>query len=440
MTHFDEESRFVGWFRHSLPYITAFRGRTFVVVFGGEAVADPGFAHLIQDLALLNSLGVQLVLVHGARPQAEERLRARDATLHYVKGLRVTDTLALAAVKDAVGSVRVEIEALLSMGVANSPMAGARMQVTSGNFVIARPVGVRDGVDYLHTGEVRRVDAGAIRQRLEAGGIVLLSPLGYSPTGEVFNLTALEVATAAAIALKADKLINLTEAPGVTDARGGLVRQLALAQAEALAKDAALVSAELAPVLQSALHACRNGVRRAHLIDRRRDGGVLLELFTRDGIGTMITADIYEGTRQATIEDVGGILELIQPLEAEGVLVRRSRELLEIEIEHFTVVDRDGAIIACAALYPYLQEGAAELACLAVHDRYRGQGYGEALLTRLEEEAKHRGIRRLLVLTTRTAHWFQERGFEPGSTADLPAERQSMYNYQRKSKVFIKRL
>ena len=434
-----KDKQFVNWFRHSSPYINAFRGRSFVITFGGEAVADAGFASLIHDIALLNSLGVKLVLVHGARPQIEERLSARGAQIRYVNGLRVTDATALACVKEAAGTLRVEIEALLSMGLANSPMAGARIRVSSGNVVTAKPVGIRDGVDYCHTGEVRRIDAEAIRQQLNDGAIVLLSSLGYSPTGEIFNLSAAEVATATAVALKADKLIMLTETPAA-GARKRALRQLTLPEAKRVIAQPGALGDEMRQQLQSALHACYNGVRRAHLLDRRIDGGLLLELFTRDGIGTMITADIYEGTRRASIDDIGGLLELIAPLEAAGILVPRSRERLEIEIDHFTVVERDGTVIACAGFYPFPEKKAAELACFVVHPDYQDMGYGTALLEQLETEAQLLNITRLFVLSTRTSHWFRERGFTPGTLRDLPVARRRLYNYQRNSKVYVKDL
>ncbi|HKJ08407.1 MAG TPA: amino-acid N-acetyltransferase [Gammaproteobacteria bacterium] len=431
---------FVDWFRLSAPYINAHRGRTFVVLFGGEAVADPGFANFIHDIALLDSLGIRLVLVHGARPQIEQRLRERGAELRYVGGLRITDDDALSCVKEAVGTVRVEVEALLSMGLANTPMSGARIRVTSGNFVTARPLGVRDGVDYCHTGDVRRVDVTAIRQQLSDDRVVLLSPLGYSPTGEIFNISAEEVATAAAVALQADKLILVLEEPGLTDGRRRLIRQLDPLQAEQILHGRRKLPEDMVRHLEHAVHACRRGVRRAHLISRQMDGALLRELFTRDGVGTLITAETYEGLRPARIDDVGGVLGLIEPLESEGVLVRRSRELLEMEIDRFLVVERDGMIVACAALYPYAEEAVGELACLAVHPDYREQGRGDQLLDALQRRATGLGIRRLFVLTTRTAHWFRERGFQPGAVADLPVKRRSLYNYQRKSKVFIKAL
>lgn len=433
-----EPADFVQWFRSAAPYIYAFRGRTFVLAFGGEVVEDGRFVNLVHDFNLLNSLGVRLVLVHGARPQIEDRLRERGASIRYANGLRVTDQAALNCVKEAAGSVRVEIEALLSMGLANSPMAGARIRVASGNFVTAKPLGVRGGVDLEHTGEVRKIDAGAIRRRLDQGEIVLLSPLGYSPTGETFNLTLEEVAMRAAIALEAEKLVFLMDAPGIVDAEGELLNELTALSAEQWLRSATRPAEDVGLYMPCAVRACRNGVGRAHLISRHVDGALLLELFTHGGVGTMITKDPVESLRQATIDDVGGILALIEPLEQEGALVRRSRELLEMEIDRFAVLEHDGVIIGCAALYPFSGEDAAELACLAIREGYRSAGRGEALLRHMERQGRQRGVRQLFVLTTRTAHWFVERGFTEAGVERLPKAKQGLYNYQRRSKVFIK--
>jgi amino-acid N-acetyltransferase len=430
----------INWFRNAAPYINAHRGRTFVIAFGGEAVQDDNFAQLIHDIAMLQSLGVQLVLVHGARPQIEQRLRARRLEFRYEHGLRVTDTDALAVVKEAVGCLRVEIEALLSMGLANTPMSGARIRVASGNHVVAKPLGVREGVDYQHTGEVRRVDAEGIRRHLEQGEVTLLSPLGYSPTGEVFNLSAEDVATATAIALRADKLIFLTETRTLRDGRRRPVNQLTAEQAQAWLERGRKLPVETTQHLKSALYACRQGVDRVHLVNRSIDGALLLELYTRDGVGTLITGETYERLRRATIDDVGGILELIQPLEADGILVRRSREQLELEIGRFSVIERDGVVLGCAALYAFPEEAVAELACVAIQPQYRSAGRGDRLLEFVEAQARALDIGRLFVLTTRTAHWFRERGFEAGDIKALPLRRRELYNYQRNSKIFIKEL
>lgn len=430
----------VNWFRDSAPYINAFRGRTFVVIFDGDALLDPQFPHLIHDFALLNSLGIRLVLVHGIRPQVESRLKALGAEMEYRDGLRITDDQALACVKEAAGSARVDIEALLSMGLANSPMAGARIQVASGNVVTARPLGVHDGVDYQHTGEVRRIDEEAIKQWLDQGSIVLLSPLGYSPTGEVFNLSAKDVATSTAIALHADKVLFLTEGQTLRGTRKQLTHELSLEAAQQLLGSRRQLPEDMQGILNSAINLCLNGIPRVHILDRHIDGVLLQELFTRDGIGTLINADRYERTRQASIDDVAGILELITPLEQAEVLVRRSRELLEIEIDHFTVVERDGMIIACASLYPFSKERAGELACLAVHPQYQNNGRGNTLLLHMEQEALNHKLQKLFILSTRASHWFLERGYHKVELKDLPMKRKALYNYRRNSRVYIKEL
>ena len=431
-----QQKAFVASIRQAAPYIQAHRGATFVIMFGGEAL-DENFDQLVTDIALINTLGIRVVLVHGARPQIERRLKQTHAEIRYVNGLRVTDDNALASVKDAVGSLRVEIEAKLSMGLVNTPMAGARIGIATGNFVTAKPLGIRDGVDYCHTGEVRRIDAQGIHQQLDANRIVLLSPLGYSPTGEIFNITAEEIASAAAVALHADKLVLLVGSGGLRDSRRRLIRQLSLPEAEQLLRSRRKLDNEWIRHLNNAVDSCRHGVKRTHLIDENTDGSLLLELFTRDGTGTLISGEIYEGLRPAAIDDVGGILKLIAPLEAEGVLVKRSRELLEMEIDHFLIVKRDGMIIACAALYSY-DDSIGELACLTVHGDYRSSGRGDSLLEAIEHRARQQGLRQLFVLTTRTSHWFRERGFKNVELSKLPVRKRDMYNYQRNAKVLIK--
>ena len=438
MTNKNQHIDFVNWFRASSPYIHAFRGRTFVIAFGGEAVCDPNFANIIHDIALLNSLGIRLVLVHGARPQIEERLRYRGIEAVYHDSIRVTDDDALACVKDAVGAVRVEVEALLSMGLANSPMAGARIRVAAGNFVTARPMGVREGIDFMHTGEVRRIDHQAIKEQLNHNAIVLVSPLGYSPTGEVFNLSNLSVATAIASDLGASKLISLAEFKGIRDSSKKLIRHLQLHVARDLLSRRKKLDYDLKSTLNMAIEACTRGVDRVHLVNRHIDGALLLELFTRDGVGTMVNADTYEGLRPATIDDIGGILELIAPLEEDGTLVRRSREQLELQINQFVVIERDGTVIGCAALIPFPEEGAGELACLVTHPDYQKSGRANILLEHMEKLALNLGLSKLFVLTTRTVHWFREQGFTLVESSELPMKRRALYNYRRNSKVLVK--
>jgi len=446
---------FVSWFRSVAPYIHAFGGKTFVIAFGGEVVDDGQLVSLSHDLNLLASLEVRIVLVHGARPQIESRLKRANLKTKLAGGLRVTDDEAMEVVKEANGSIRVEIESLLSMGLVNSPMAGSDIRVASGNFVTAKPIGVLEGVDLQHTGEVRKVDGIAIQKRLDDGEMVLLSPLGYSPTGEAFNLSLEDVAVSTAIALDADKLIFLMDSSGVHNARGELLREMTAQKAKNLlqhvknnhskngqikSQDAPNITEDEAYYLPAAIRACDHGVARTHLICRHTDGAILQELFTHDGIGTMVTEMPLESMRQAEIDDVGALLQLIEPLEAEGILVRRGRERLEMEIEQFYVMEHDGRVIGCAALYPFAQEKMAEFACLAIHPAYRGGGRGDRLFHYCEEQAKEAGFETIFCLTTRTEHWFLERGFIEKTVTDLPTEKQKIYNLQRRSKVFVKKL
>lgn len=418
--------------RGSAPYIHAHHGRTFVIAFGGEAAARADFSRLIYDIALLHSLGVRLILVHGARPQIDARIQQAGLKANFAGPLRITDADTLNCVKAAVGSLRMEIEALLSTGLASTPMGGARLAVAGGNLVTARPVGVRNGVDHLLTGEVRRVDADAIKAHLARDSIVLLSPAGYSPTGEIFNLRYEDVAAAVAEAIGADKLVFLL------DEKMKGARQLKLEDADDLLRENK--AGALAEHLRYAVHACRQGVRRVHLIGHRQDGTLLQELYSRDGVGTLVFADSYDVVRQATIDDIGGILALIAPLEETGVLVPRSREQLELEIGYFHVMLRDGLITACCALIPFPAEKHGELACVAVHPEYRKQGRAQALLDRIERNARQQRLKRLFSLTTHAPHWFIERGFSTASLDDLPLERKQLYNYQRNSKVLVKDL
>ena len=431
-------SQFVAWFRSAAPYFNAFRGKTFVIAFGGEVVADGKFAVLTQDINLLRSTGIRLVLVHGSRPQIEAQLKQRRARSRYHGGVRITDAVALECVKEAAGLLRVELDALLSQGLPNSPMAGAAINTVSGNFITAQPMGVLDGVDLQYTGTVRKVDAAAIESCLAADNLVIISSVGYSPSGEVFNLSMEDVAVATAKALRAAKLVFLSDAP-VEDARGRLMPALSAQEAEQLLARGKNLTPDTRLYLTHAVEAVRAGVARAHVVSHKVDGALLLELFTHGGSGSMITADKLERLRPASIDDIGGILQLIEPLEADGTLVYRGRELLEREVQSFFVIEHDSVIVGCAALYP-LAGKSAELAALAVRPEYQGRGYGEKLLEHGEVEARQLGFKKLFVLTTRAAHWFIERGFAEAAIGALPEPRKSLYNWQRHSKVLLKKL
>jgi amino-acid N-acetyltransferase len=431
--------QFVQWLRSVAPYIHAFRGKTFVVAFPGELVMAGALPVLAQDLSLLHALGIKIVIVHGSRPQVEEQLALRHVETHFHKGLRITDVTALECAKEAAGELRLDIEAAFSQGLPNTPMAHSAIRIISGNFVTARPMGIIDGVDLELTGVARKIAAETIHSVLNAGNLVLLSPLGFSPTGEVFNLTMEDVAVSAGVALRADKLIFITETPMMTDTAATEIHELSNHQAKALLESGCL-PADSAFYLQHAMKASNGGVPRVHVVPFATDGSALLELFTHDGVGTMISSENLESLREATIEDVGGILKLIEPLEADGTLVYRGRELIEREIDNFSVIDHDGVIFGCAALYPFPAEQMAEMACLTVNPEVQTQGDGERLLKHMENRARAAGVKKLFVLTTRTAHWFLKRGFVNATIDDLPKDRQHMYNWQRKSLVLVKNL
>ncbi len=440
---------FVPWFRSVAPYIHKFRNQTFVIGLCGEAIAAGKLHHIAQDLAMIQSMGVKIVLVHGFRPQVNEQLKAKGHAERYSHGMRITDELALDCAQEAAGQLRYEIEAAFSQGLPNTPMAGSTVRVISGNFLTARPVGIVDGVDFQHSGLVRKVDVAGISRALDMGALVLISPFGFSPTGEAFNLAMEEVATSVATALQADKLIFVTEVPGIrmrpseaASEDNPIDTELPLAMAEQWLRQlpAANQPTDTAFYLQHCVQACKNGVERSHIIPFAVDGSILLEVYVHDGIGTMVVDEKLEELREATEDDVGGILQLIEPFEKDGTLVKRSRTEIERDIGNYTIIEHDGVIFACAALYPYPEAKTAEMAALTVSPDVQGQGDGERVLKRIEQRAKAAGLDSIFVLTTRTMHWFLKRGFTVADPEWLPEARKRKYNWDRKSQVLVKRL
>jgi amino-acid N-acetyltransferase len=437
---------FVPWFRAVAPYMHAYRGKTFVVAMAGELIAAGKLNAFVQDLAILHSIGIKLVLVHGFRPQVNEQLAAKGHVSRFSHGLRITDAVALDAAQEAAGQLRFEIEAAFSQGLPNTPMANSTVRMVSGNFLTARPVGIVDGVDFMHSGLVRRVDAAGIRRAIDIGALVLLSPFGFSPTGEAFNLTMEDVATSTAIALRADKLLFLTEVPGIRenpqDAEAAIDTELALADAKRMLANlpAPTQPSDTAFYLQHCVRACEGGVERSHILPFATDGALLLEVFTHDGIGTMVVDEKLESLREATADDVGGILQLIEPFERDGTLVRRERTEIERDIANYTVIEHDGIIFGCAALYPYPEARTGEMAALTVSSLVQGQGDGERILKRVEQRAKSMGLDSIFVLSTRTMHWFIKRGFVQVDPDHLPEARKRKYNWDRRSAVLVKKL
>jgi len=440
---------FVPWFRSVAPYIHMHRGKTFVVAISGEAIAAGKLPSLVQDLAMIQSMGVKIVLVHGFRPQVNEQLAAKGHVPQYSHGMRITDSVALDCAQEAAGQLRYEIEAAFSQGLPNTPMAGATVRVISGNFITAKPVGIVDGVDFQHSGMVRKVDVSGITQILNLDAMVLISPFGFSPTGEAFNLTMEEVATSVAIALHADKLIFVTEVPGIRvrphEAAGDdnpVDTEMPLDVAEALLaqEPSATQPTDLGFYLQHCVKACKAGVERSHILPFAVDGVLLLEIYVHDGIGTMVVDERLESLREATPDDLGGVLQLIEPFEQDGTLVRRERTEMERDIGNYSVIEHDGVIFGCAALYAYPENRTGEMAALTVSPSSQGQGDGEKILRRIEQRARAQGLDSIFVLTTRTMHWFLKRGFVQSPIEWLPEARQRKYNVDRKSVVLVKKL
>jgi amino-acid N-acetyltransferase len=440
---------FVPWFRSVAPYIHTHRGKTFVVAVCGEAIAAGKLSLIAQDLALIQSMGVKIVLVHGFRPQVNEQLAAKGHQPKYSHGMRITDSIALDCAQEAAGQLRFEIEAAFSQGLPNTPMAGSTVRVISGNFITARPVGIIDGVDFMSSGLVRKVDTPGIQKALHMGAMVLLSPFGYSPTGEAFNLTMEEVATSVATALQADKLIFLTEIPGIaTDPAlpvsedNPIDTELPLAAAEKLLANLpqAAQPSDTAFYLQHCVRACKSGVERSHILPFAMDGSLLLEIYVHDGVGTMVVDEKLESLREASADDVGGILQLIEPFERDGTLVKRDRTEIERDVSNYSIIEHDGVIFGCAALYPYPEAKTAEMAALTVSPQVQGQGDGDKLLKRIEQRARAQGLDSIFVLTTRTMHWFIKRGFVQVEPEQLPEARKRKYNWDRKSQVLFKKL
>lgn len=425
---------FLNFFRQAAPYIHAHRGKTFVIHFDAD-FSRAGLRTMLYDCALLQSLGIKLILIHGMRAAIDYELQHAGIDSQFFKDTRITDRKMLPIILNAAGSLRLKIEAALSMGMTNTPMQDAAIQTAAGNYITARPLGVIDGQDYGYSGTVSKINTQAIASHLALGEIVIVSPIGYTPTGETYNLNSEDAASCAAAAMAADKLIYITDYVSDYISAKNL-RQLTPEQA---AKTDCQHSS-LRRRLHAAANACNGGIRRVHLVEKNLEGALLQELFTRDGIGIMVTADRYDNLRPATPEDIDAIIRLIRPLEEQGILVPRPRAMLETEIASYYVLSRDGSIIACCALYPYPEAKTAELACLAVDPQYRQHKRADYLVESIENIAREQGLESLFILTTQTAQWFEQRGFAPISLDELPAAKREKYNRERNSKIYRKRL
>ncbi len=416
----------VTFFREASPYIHQYRGKVFVIALSGEVIQLPNFRRIMQDIAIVAALGAHIVLIHGSRPQIDERLRANKHPVTFHNGIRISDQTALRAAQESSGYIRITLENMLGFALSQPGLSGNGLGISSGNFVTARPLGVIDGVDYGFTGKIRRIQHQHIMTQLTLDRLVLLSPLGYSPTGETYNLRYEQLALETAQALEADKLLFIDHT--IID----LPTSMTLAEARACSEQHVL--------LPQIVDALENKVGRVHLLDANIDGTLLLELYTPSGSGSMIAATASETTRPATTEDITGILDIIRPLEQTGTLVRRSREQLELEIDNFLVTVLDQQVIGCAALYTTDNPMIGELACLAVDPAYRSSSRGKQLPKAVAQTAREQGKQSLILLTTQTTDWFREQGFIEGSINDLPGAKKQLYNFKRNSKVCLLQL
>ncbi len=432
-------SEFANWFRETTPYISVYRGKTFVVSLCGAALMHDNLTNIVHDLALLQVLGVRLVIVHGARPQLDAALT--DSVRQG--GLRITRESDLPIITAELGKLRSLLEVRFSNGLPGSPLHNSEINLVSGNFVAARPIGIRAGVDHQFTGQVRSLRTDALRALLDSGAIVLLGPTGISPSGQVYNLAAEDLAAETAIALGATKLITFAPEPYISDATGQVLPELTPGQLDALL-------ATLDPGhpdggrLAAMLRACRAGVPRCQQVSFAQDGTLLTELFTADGQGSQLSEAPFRNVRAATPADLSAIVALIRPLEQQGALVRRSRLALEQDIGTFLVAEVDDKVFGCCALTPFIDkfEDALELACLAVHPSQRNSKspLGEQLLAAAESAGAHRGFNKLFVLTTEADDWFIEHGFKRADLTSLPLQRQKQYDKTRNSNVLVKSL
>lgn len=425
--------------REVFAYTERFRGSTFVIKIANEIIDHPDFPQHAGDLALLHKAGIQMVIVPGARNRIDEVLDRYNVEKRFESGMRISTPSSIDLIKMAAFDVAHRVMTALS---------GHRITAVIGNWVRARTRGVVDGVDFLRTGTIDQIRIEAVAQTLEQGTAAILPCVGHNEVGNPFNLSSDELAASAAVALNAKKLFHLGSEPVMktppwkvqADLKvlddGRIFRMTPAAVRKLLALNPGNPGQD---VLESAAAVCEAGIDRAHILDGRQPGVLLKEIFSNLGVGTMIFADNYERIRQMEAADVPGVLDIMGPLVAEGILIERTREDLEKHRSDYWVYAMDGVVHGCAALH---SRGAdcAEIAGVAVDPRYAQLGIGAKLISLLSEKALEAGVRRVFVLTTRTADWFLAQGFREASVHDLPPEKSAAYNMERNSRILVKLL
>ena len=417
----------INWFRSAAGYIDAHKGKTFVVSLCDGAISSENLEKIVSDCILLNTLGVRLVIVFNGDQRIQNKLLSEWAEF---KGKRITRFSQIALLSEVIGSIRNELEATFMSHSFHLPGGKKEILLTSGNFVKAKPLGIIDGVDFESSGEVRKINALAINRQLDTNAILLIPPIGFAPGGELFYLDSDEVACKIACAVSADKLLYLSEAPGLLDQENRIISEVDLGREKEEITEQNLY--------QFCEEACNNGVNRCHIISHKIDGAIIQELFTHHGSGTQLTGISSEKVRSALQEDVTAILDLVKPSEREGALISRTKESIETKLSNFFVIERDGFLVACAALHIYGEVG--EVACMVTHPDYRNMEKGDKLLDLIEEKAIASGLKSLFVLTTRSAHWFKERDFLSIDFDELPKEKKEEYDLKRSSIILKKDL
>jgi amino-acid N-acetyltransferase len=426
--------------RETLRYVPRFRDRLFVIALDGAVISDENFRNLLLDIALLRSQRIGVALVHGASLQIRRLAERTGQTPSNLDGTGVTDPATLELARLAAGRTSQD----LLEGLASNDLRGALS-----NALVAHPAGILQGVDYQFTGRVERVDSGMLEALLEKDIVPVIAPLGFDGEGHIYRLNSDHVAVEVARALQAVKLIYLTTHRGIPSlgeesARGeSIFRHMPTGEAELfLKRHRSELPPDLLSKLEQAVKAVRSGVPRVHIIDGRVEEGLLAEVFSNEGIGTLIHANEYEGIRPAHKKDIGALLALIQGGVDKDELIRRTRADLERQINDFFVFDVDRTPVACAALHIYPEYGKAELAAVCVDSRFENQGIGGKLMRYVEERARALGVEELFCLSTQAYNYFQQKGgFTPGTPDDLPPVRREKYDKSgRRSLVLLKKL
>jgi amino-acid N-acetyltransferase len=419
--------------RGILQYIPQFREKTFILAVDGAIVTDENFATLLLDVAVLRSLNIRVVLVHGASAQIRALAEEKNMTPSDFDGSGITDAATLKLALHAANRLTHEILEGLS---AND------LRAASTNVITAHPVGIIQGVDQLFTGKVERVDTELLQSLLVQGVVPVIPPLGFDGDGKTYRVNSDGVAVAVAEALKAIKLIFITTQDGIL-VQGRLIRQMLVADLESVL---ALQKNDFAPEqLSKALHAvaaCKAGVPRIHIINGRVDEGLLAEVFSNEGIGTLIYANDYQQIRRAMKKDVRAIQLLTKAAVESEELVKRTRAAIEKSLGDYFIFEIDKNPIACVALHVYPEQKKGELACLYVNPLHENRGIGRKLIQYIENKAREMGLGELLTLSTQAFTYFQSKGgFAEGSPDDLPPARREKYEQSgRNSKVLVKKL